>query len=127
MWPLNTTSKSLKAFTAVAPDPTAPVVFMTAWFDQSGNRSVATGPDSQNGTITDSVANIVDPPGQSNVSRHVSVINVNNGDSINHTITVQFDTGTARTIFKCVLQPGWTAEWMEQTGWIIYTELGIRF
>lgn len=122
MWILNTILKSIKAKTDVA--PTTALDFTTAWFDQSGNREIGTGPNSQNGTINNTASNIIDAPAESNVSRHINIININNTDNINHSITVFFDDGAQAVIFKCLLKPGYTLEWHKKTGWRIFNEKG---
>jgi hypothetical protein len=124
MWMLNTTSKSIKAKTAVA--PTTPLDYVSAWFDQSTSIPVRSGPDNQNGTINNVLAAVVPSPADG-VQREVRTININNTDNINHDLTFYFSSGADTLIFQCLLQPGWTLNWDADLGWRIYTELGVEF
>lgn len=127
MWILDSKYKSIQAKTTAT--PTTALDFSCAYITKNDSKE---NPHCEEGTLTESYIDVITPPAE-NISKEVLCITVHNNDNITHTITfilkknINSTSIINTTLYKCILQSGWTAEWQEKTGWIIYTELGIRF
>lgn len=82
---------------------------------------VDAGPVSVLSDIGDSYTEIVPAPVASHTQHSVKSIHVNNTDNINHNLEFSI---LGKVLFKCMLMPGNTVAYYNETGWKIYNSSG---
>lgn len=122
MWYLNKSTQSLKAITLEAVNA-VDLDYTTVYHSVSGRLNI--GPTTGTGTIDEVLTTIVPAPNQ-DTQADIKNIVVSNTDDIDHNLVFYFSEGTDKIIFKCLLQPDWSAIWEQETGWTVYNEKGIE-
>jgi len=128
MYFLTNTSQSLQAATTdgIALPYTA-LDFTTVYVVNSQNQTVSSGPIANTGYLDNTFIDLLPTPSAEGVQYSVKSIHAVNSDSITHTITFRLvDSGNARKIFICTLEPNWSVAYYNEQGWVIYNQNGVK-
>jgi hypothetical protein len=118
---LDTTSKSLRVYLGSAATTTNPV-FSAAYVDHTTSSCT---PGANDGAADNTTAVTVVAAPASSTQRQVKAIDVWNGDTISHQVTVELlNSATQRTLIRATLEPMASLHWAPDAGWYVLTAEG---
>lgn len=119
---IDTTSQVIRAHIEGAPTTTNPV-FTTTYADITSTTFVAAESSGALNSVTE--VSVIASPAAS-TARHVKELQIYNGDSVQHTITVDFFDGTNTLIYgNFVVPAGLFVRYSPDTGWQIGVGVGV--
>lgn len=100
--------------------------FTTVYVVNTQATAVERGPKCVTGYLDNTFRNLLPSPTADYTEHDIKSIHVTNTDSITHTLTFRVvDSGNARVIFKCTLQPNYSVAYYNEEGWKIFSSTGI--
>lgn len=101
--------------------------FTTVYIVNSQQKNVASEPICVTGYLDNTFRDLLPGIELSHIQNNIKSIHVVNSDNIPHTLTFRLvDSGNARNIYKCILQPNWTVSYQTESGWSIYDQYGVK-
>jgi len=120
---LDATNKSLEAVLDAAAATTNPD-FVTSYADITTTTFV---PGAQDGALNGTTPVTIGSSPASSTQRQIKTVNIQNRDTIDHTITINYiDGASTRQILKWNLLVGDSLIYTDQRGWIVYNSNGAQ-